>query len=84
MTYSVDAQVEANHNRRMANQARIDYAKLDRRDAAADALIGILQGEAGRRFYINCRTMDGKLTGKIREFKTRSEAADFLLRNRYV
>ena len=79
-----DRQVEANHNRRMANQARIDHALWDRRYGDADALIGELQGEAGHRFYINVKTAHGRMTGRIREFAHRSDAVNYLIRNRYV
>jgi hypothetical protein len=84
MTHDMDRQFEANHNRRMANQARIDYAKHDRRDAEAEALIGELCKEGRRVFYINVKSAKGAMTGRIVEFGHKSDAIHYLIRNRYV
>ena len=82
--HDIQAQLDANHNRRMANQARIDYAMHDRRADEAEALIGELCKEGRRVFYINMKTAKGAFTGKIREFGSRFEASNYLIRNRYV
>jgi hypothetical protein len=80
----IDRQIDGNHNRRMANQARINWDRLNRRDAEADALVGELCREGVTIFYINVKTKEGRMTGKIREFSSRSEARYYLLRNNYV
>lgn len=80
----IQQQLDGNHNRRMANQARIDYARWDRRSDEAEAMIGELQGERGRRFYINVRSSTGRMTGRIVEFKSRFDAIAYLMRNGYV
>lgn len=74
---------EARHKRRMA-QEPCQLERLDRRLAAADELIGELRRATGRVFYINVRGKTGRLTGRIREFASRCDARDFLMRNRYV
>lgn len=69
--------------RRVAAEDRF-LDKLDRLSAKALPLVGHLQGEKGLRFYINVRTLAGRLTGAIREFATETAAIDYLIRNRYV
>ena len=66
------------------------YDQIERREREMDKLreemqplIGELQGEAGKRYYINVRTKDGRLTGAIKEFPTNRMAADFLISNDY-
>lgn len=77
---SFEAQFERNEVRRFkSDQAAWD--KLGRQLEDADALIGELNGGI---FYINVRSKAGRLTGAVRRFTTRSEAAHFLIRNRYV
>lgn len=80
----IEAQIEANHNRRMANEARIDWSAYDRRSDTAESLIGELVREGATLFYINCRNRAGALTGKTREFGSRFSAKVFLIRNNYV
>lgn len=70
-------------SRRMKYEDRF-MAKLDRQMDAAEPMIGELQGEKGHRYYINVRSATGRLTGAIREFATKVEASDYLIRNRYV
>jgi hypothetical protein len=84
---NVDQQHEANHNRRMANEHRglVHRERIyDRKQAAAEALIGELQGEAGHRYYINLLDRKGRFTGKIKESRSQFELIDYLIRNRYV
>lgn len=71
---------DANERRRFASDERA-WDRIGRRIADADALIGqFLGGE----FYINVRSKAGKLTGAIKRFSSRSDACDYLMRNRYV
>lgn len=76
----MEKQFERNESRRFAAEARA-YDKLGTQMDAADALIGELNSGA---FYINIRSKSGRLTGAIRKFKCRSDAANYLIRNRYV
>lgn len=74
------AQFERNDCRRFAAEARA-YDKLGKQLADADTLIGeFVTGE----LYVNIRSSAGKLTGKIKRFARRSDAAHYLIRNRYV
>lgn len=66
-------QMEANHNRRMANEARY-IERLERREARAEQMIGELNSG---KLYIY------PVGGKYRE-GTRNELIAFLLRNGYV
>lgn len=77
---SEHAQFERNDSRRFAVEARA-YDKLGKQLEDADALIGqFVHGE----FYVNVRSKAGRMTGAIRRFAKRSDAAHFLIRNRYV
>ena len=77
---STEAQFDRNERRRFAAEARA-YDRLEKQLSEADALIGrFVHGE----FYINVRSKTGRLTGAIRRFATRSDAAHFLVRNHYV
>lgn len=80
---NIERQMEINSDRREAANNRY-YDMLVAKEDACDALVGELQGEKGKRFYINCLTRDGRYTGKIREFPIRAEAVLFLIRNHYV
>jgi len=76
----MEAQFERNDARRFSAEARA-YDKLGKQLSDADALIGeFAHGE----FYINVRSKSGKLTGAIRRFQRRTDAAHYLIRNRYV
>ena len=77
---SEHAQFERNDRRRFAAEAR-SYDKLGKQLADADALIGEF---VGGDCYINVRSKTGRLTGAIRRFTRRSDAASYLIKNRYV
>ena len=79
-----DQRIDGNHNRRMANQARINWDRHDRRSDEADALVGELCREGKTLFYINVKNAKGINTGKVREFASRPEARHYLIRNNYV
>ncbi len=80
---NLDRQMEINSDRREAANNRY-YDLLCRKEEACDHLIGELQGEKGKRFYVNCLSQEGHFTGKTREFSNRAEATLFLIRNHYV
>jgi hypothetical protein len=75
------------HNRRMREEAAASD-RMDRKERAAEALIGHLQGEKGARVYINVRDRNGRLTGAVKEWPdTRTghlDAVAYLIRNHYV
>lgn len=83
MTRDIEAQLETRQLRRMRAEPK-QIAKLDRQMDAAEALIGELQGETGRRYYINLLNRAGQFTGKIKESRHKDELISFLIRNRYV
>ena len=57
------------------------YDRICKAHDDADALVGeFSHGE----LYINVRSKTGKLTGAIRRFVHKSDAIDYLIRNRYV
>lgn len=76
----MEARFERNERRRFAADQRA-WDQMGRRLSDADTLVGELSGGV---FYVNVRTKSGRLTGVIRRFDSRSEAVDFLMRNRYV
>lgn len=83
MTRTDEAILETRQLRRMRNDAKAE-TRMDKQWAAAEALIGELQGEAGFRYYINLRTRDGRYTGKIKESRSFGELVAYLIRNNYL
>lgn len=76
----IERQVEANHNRRMANEARMlerQEREYDKRWNKADAMIGELIRDGKKVFYVM------PIGGKYRE-NTRSNLISFLMRNNYA
>lgn len=73
------ARSEANHNRRMANQARglANWDALGKREEAAEAMVGQLVRDGKIVFYV------WPQGGKYRE-GTRLELIAFLVRNNYA
>lgn len=78
----LDALLDNRQTRRMKEEDRF-LARLEKREAAADALIGELIRDGKTVFYINLTTRNGNLTGKTRE-GARFELTDYLIRNHYV
>lgn len=74
---------EANHNRRMAHEHRF-LCNEERREKAAETLIGELCREGRTVYYVNLRTRDGQLTGKTKESASFFTLVDYLRRNRYI
>lgn len=72
----IHRQLEANHNRRMATEARM-LERLERREAAAEKQIGELTRNGKPVFYV------WPQGGRYRE-GSRSELTDFLIRNGYA
>lgn len=75
--------MEARMARRLAAEDRF-LTRLEKRERAAEPLIGELSRNGETVYYINVRSKDGKPTGKIREFADHGSALVFLLRNNYV
>lgn len=76
----IDRQVEANHNRRMANEARMldrQQDAWDRSYDAAEAMIGKLIRDGKEVLYVM------PVGGKYRE-GTRTDLLAFLIRNHYA
>ncbi len=76
----IEKMIDRRERRRFASEAAA-YDRLDRQLNDADALIGEL---ASGTLYINVRSKNGAMTGRIRKFNHRSDAASYLIRNRYV
>jgi hypothetical protein len=79
-----DEQIMQNRIDRRENR---DYANMLADEAKAEPLIGELVREGKVVYYINVRSLDGRLTGKTKEFTGpvgRYEAIDYLIRNHYV
>lgn len=84
MTYPrEDAQVEANHNRRMANQHR-HLVRMERLEALAEPMVGELCREGATVYYINMMDRKGNYTGKTKESRSHYELVSYLIRNGYV
>jgi hypothetical protein len=73
------ARSEANHNRRMANQARAldNWDALSKREDAAEAMLGQLVRDGKTVYYVS------PVGGKYRE-GTRLDLIAFLVRNNYA
>jgi hypothetical protein len=78
-----DLQTAANHNRRMANEARY-LSRLERLEARADAMIGELTRDGRTVYYINLLNRAGNFTGKVKESASHTALADYLIRNKYL
>ncbi len=76
---TLDQQLNGNHNRRMANEARYlnNQDKMDRRRDYAETRIGELMRNGEKVLYVFPKG------GKYRE-GTRRELIDFLIRNDYA
>lgn len=81
--FDYDRHLEGRQVRRMKEEDRF-LDKLERRERAAEQMIGELCREGRTVFYINERSRSGTLTGRVREFGQRWLATDFLLRNNYA
>lgn len=80
---SIERQLEINSARRERANDRY-YDMLVAKEDACDALIGELQGEKGKRYYVNGKTQAGTMNGRVYEFPMRANATLFLIRNHYV
>lgn len=80
---TIEATLEANHNRRMANEDRF-LGRRERRELEAEHLVGEVIRSGRTVYYINERRRDGAITGRVREFIRFVDATDFLIRNYYV
>lgn len=87
--YDFEKNLEAKQARRMHAEDRF-LTRLEKREAAAEALVGELCKEGKTVYYINVLNKKGKYTGKIVEFadpfapSAFAEAIAYLLRNNYV
>lgn len=80
---NIERQMEINSDRRERANDRY-YDMLCAKEDACEALIGELQGEKGKRYYINQQRANGSYNGRIVEFPNRAEASLYLIRNHYV
>ena len=73
---TIEQQLDGRMRRRMASDNRF-LARIEKREAAADAMIGELCKDGKQAFYVY------PVGGKYRE-GTRSELIAFLIRNNYA
>lgn len=79
-------QSEARDRRRLRAEDRY-LSRLEKREAAAERLVGELCRDGRTIPYINCLNAKGVPTGKTREFPGPTglgQAISFLIRNNYV
>lgn len=84
--YDYERNLEARMSRRLAAEDRY-LTRLEKREEAAEALIGELVRMGEVIYYINVRSKDGILTGATKEFigpLAYFDAIEYLLRNNYV
>lgn len=76
---NIDSQVAANHNRRMANQARA-LSRLDRLEAKIETanMIGELIRDGKTVYYFF------PAGGSYKESASQTEVIDYIIRNGYV
>jgi hypothetical protein len=74
---SIEKELDAREKRRFKADERA-YEKMERQMENCEYLIGELCREGKTVFYINTKG------GKIKEFVSRVEACDYLIRNGYV
>jgi hypothetical protein len=80
--FNYERHMQARDNRRKATEDRF-LARLEKRTAAAEPLIGELCVEGKAVYYINTLTCDGLPTGQIKK-GAYSDLVDYLMRNNYV
>lgn len=80
---NLERQMEINSDRRERANDRY-YDMLCAKEGACEALIGELQGEVHKRYYVNGKSASGAMNGRVYEFAGYAEASDFLIRNHYV
>lgn len=80
---SIDELMDGRQLRRMKAEDRF-LTRLEKQEAAAEALVGELCREGTTVYYINLKTRDGNFTGKTRESASSYELTDYLIRNHYV
>ena len=79
---TIDQILDTKELRRLRAEDRM-LDKLEKRELAAEPLIGQLCREGVTIYYVNIRNTGGKLTGKTKE-GTHSELVAYLIRNNYV
>ena len=80
---NADLQTSANHNRRMANEARY-LSRIEKLEAQADAMVGELIRDGRTVYYINLLDRAGNFTGKVKENASHTALTDYLIRNKYL
>ena len=83
MPFDYERHLENRLSRRIKAEERA-LDRLEKREKAAEALVGQLMKEGKLVYYINQRGLTGGLTGKTREFAREGDAIQFLIRNNYV
>jgi hypothetical protein len=80
---NADLQTSANHNRRMANEARY-LSRIEKLEAQAEAMVGELIRDGRTVYYINLLDRAGNFTGKVKESASHTALTDYLIRNKYL
>lgn len=78
-----DRHLVARNNRRLAAEDRY-LGRMEKKEAAAEKLIGELVRGGETVFYVNCLDRRGRPTGKTRESASQYELVSFCVRNHYV
>ena len=77
---TIEQQLDASQNRRMAAEHRF-LVRLEKREKAAAELIGELRRADGITYYINLLPLR---SGKTKESKSYYELVEYLICNRYI
>ena len=80
---NIEQQLEGRQARRLAAEDRF-LAKQERQEAEAEQLIGELCVNGQLVYYINIRSANGSMTGRIKKSTSFSELVDYLIRNNYI
>ena len=77
---TLEQQLEASQNRRMATEHRF-LVRREKLEKVAAELIGELQRADGVTYYINLHPLR---IGKVKESKSYHELVEYLIRNQYL
>jgi hypothetical protein len=80
---NIQTQLDARFARRTHAENRY-LDRLEKKERAAEHLIGELCREGKTIYYINLRDRQNRLTGKIKESASAIALIDYLIRNDYI